>query len=241
METMRDVMITRKFNFILLPFAVFLFVFTRQLGADTLYLKNGHSIEGLIRSEGGDFIELEVCSGKVKFRKSEIEKIKKTSPEESFALRQKWERQKLENQEKALKRQFEEAEKPKRIEFSQDAQGIILAVTLNKKVATSLVLDTGASLVVLKKDVAKKLKIDLDKVVSDAKLILADGRQVKAKRVILESVKVEDVEAKDVEAAVMLDEVDNFAFADGLLGMSFLRRFNFKVDQKDKRLVLEKL
>jgi clan AA aspartic protease (TIGR02281 family) len=102
-------------------------------------------------------------------------------------------------------------------------------------------LDTGASLVMLSKDVAKKIGINLDKVKPDMKVIMADGRQANAKQIILDSIRVENVEAEKVEAAVLLDQTGELGFGDGLLGMSFLKKFNFKIDQKDKKLILEKL
>jgi clan AA aspartic protease (TIGR02281 family) len=103
-------------------------------------------------------------------------------------------------------------------------------------------LDTGASLVVLRKNIAQKLGIDLRNVQSDLKMQLADGRQVNVKSLVLESIKVQNAEAKNVEAAVILDEeTQGSEFYDGLLGMSFLRKFNFKIDQKEKKLILEKL
>ena len=53
--------------------------------------------------------------------------------------------------------------------------------------------------------------------------------------------EVQGVVAKKVEAAVLLDDTGGLGFGDGLLGMSFLKKFNFKVDQREKKLTLEKL
>lgn len=220
---------------------VYVFIFYATLNADTVYLKNGRRIEGIIKNEDNEIIDLEVSGGSIKFRKGEIEKIEKSSPRDSNALRQKWERQKQETQDKILKQQLEEERKPRKVGFSQDTQRIILNVTLNKKVEASLVLDTGASHVMLRKNIAEKLGIDLDSVKPDTIAELADGSKVNAKRIILESIKVENVEASNVEASILLDDVGVSDFSDGLLGMSFLKRFNFKVDQKDKKLILEKL
>jgi clan AA aspartic protease (TIGR02281 family) len=219
----------------------YVFIFYATLNADTIYLKNGRSIEGIIKDEDNEIINLEVYGGSVKFRKSEIEKIEKGSPEDENILRKNWEKQKIENQNKILRQQLEEEHKPRELGFSQDRQSIILNVTLNKKVEAFLILDTGASLVTLRKNIAKKLGIDMDRVKPDTTARLADGRQVNAKRIILESIKVENVEADNVEASILLDDVGGADFNDGLLGMSFLKRFNFKVDYKDKKLILEKL
>lgn len=219
---------------------VILFCFITAAYADTLYLKNGRNIQGLIKSENENAIELEVNGGIVKFKKSEIDKIEKVSYEEAGQIRKKWEGERKDLEERISQQQLEEENKPGKHEFSQGAQGILLPVTLNKKVEASLVLDTGASIILLRKDVVKKLGLNLDTAKFDMQVQLADGRKVNAKHVVLESVRVQNSEALNVDAAVLLDEA-GISFGEGLLGMSFLNRFNFKVDQKEKKLILEKL
>lgn len=44
-----------------------------------------------------------------------------------------------------------------------------------------------------------------------------------------------------MDAAILLDDVAGINFKDGLLGMSFLKNFNFKIDQSNNRITLEKL
>ncbi len=220
---------------------IFLFGLTNILHADTLCLKNGRNIDGIIKTEDNDIVELEVSGGTVKFRKSEIEKIEKSNPEESNLIRQNWERQRIEMQKIIQMQKMEEEAKPKAIEFSKDSQGMAINALLNKKIKVSLILDTGASLVVIRKDIAKKLGINLDSVKPDSEMIVADGRKIKTKHIILDSVKVENAEAQNIDTVIMLDDAADTGFADGLLGMSFLKQFNFKVDQKEKKLILEKL
>jgi len=116
----------------------------------------------------------------------------------------------------------------------------MVKATLNGKVEVQFHLDTGASIVMLRRSVAEKLGMNLSRVVPDMQAQIANGSKVNAKRIILESVKVENSEAKNVDAAILLDEAGDIG-SDGLLGMSFLKRFNFKVDQKEKKLILEKL
>ena len=217
-------------------------VFFNLSYADTIYLKNGHSVEGIVRSEEGETVELEVgISSSVTFLKNEIEKIIKSSAADVSFLRRKWEKDKVELKEKIAKLQVEDKNKPSAISFSNDPQGLVVSVKLNDKVNAKMVLDTGSSLVMITKNVALKLGINLSSVVKpDMKAQVADGRQVNARRVILETMEVQGVVAKNVEAAVLLDDAGGFGFGDGLLGMSFLNRFNFKVDQKAKKLILER-
>jgi len=221
----------------------FLSVFLNYSYADTIYLKNGHSVEGIVRSDSGSTVELEVgVASTVTFLKNEIEKIVKSSAADYSFLRQKWEKDRLEVNEKIAKLQAEEKKKPSAISFSHDLQGLMVNVTLNDKVNAKMVLDTGSSLVMITKNVALKLGIDLSAATKpDMKAQVADGREVNVKRIIFDTMEVQGVVAKKVEGAVLLDDTGDLSFGDGLLGMSFLKRFNFKVDQKEKTLVLEKL
>ncbi|MFH1458438.1 MAG: retropepsin-like aspartic protease [Candidatus Omnitrophota bacterium] len=212
-----------------------------SLYADTLFLKNGRKIDGIVKAESSDGIELEVCGGSVRFKKSEIERVVRGEPGDQELIRIDWERQKQRSQEKILKQQQEQEGQPERVEFARDSLNITLMARLNDRVDAKLVMDTGSTLVVLKKEIAEELKIKLDSAAPEIKLILADGRQAHAKLITLKSVKVENVEAKNVEAAVMLDDITDPGFQDGLLGMSFLKRFNFKVDNREKKLILERL
>jgi len=47
--------------------------------ADTLKLKNGRSIEGIIKKEDAGMVELEIGAGSAKFLKSEIAEILRSS------------------------------------------------------------------------------------------------------------------------------------------------------------------
>ncbi|MFA5725806.1 MAG: retropepsin-like aspartic protease [Candidatus Omnitrophota bacterium] len=210
--------------------------------ADKVYLKNGRSIEGIVKSDNGEVVELEVgVSSSVTFRKSEIEKIVKSPETDSSLLRQKWVKRRFEFNKKIAKLQSEKEKEPSVISFSRDLQGMTVNVTLNNKVSTSMVLDTGASLVIISKNIAEKLGMDLFGAQPDLKVQVADGRQIDAKRVIIQTMRVQEATANTVEAAVLLGDTGDLGFGDGLLGMSFLKRFNFKVDQKEKKLTLEKL
>jgi len=231
----------KKFNLVLLLIAVFLFSCCVQLQADTLYLKNGREAVGIIKNENERIVDLEVCSGAVQFTKSEIEKIEKSTPEELELMRQKCLKASIQNQKRLLRQQAENKTDVGEAEFSGESQIIIINTILNKKVKTALVLDTGASLVMLRKNIAEKLGIGPDKLKSDMEIQLADGSKAKAKYIILDSIEVQDKEAKNVEAAILLDDVKGADFKDGLLGRSFLKKFNFKVDYKNKKLTLEQL
>gem|GEM_PF-1922725 len=123
------------------------------------------------------------------------------------------------------------------IALSKSSGGLLTEVMLNDKVNCVMVVDTGASVVSITRDIAGQLGMDLSEAHKDVELILADGSSVKAKAVSLKSVRVGDSKAEDVIAVV----VDNppAPGVDGLLGMSFLGNFSVKVDSANNELVLE--
>ncbi|MFC1623950.1 TIGR02281 family clan AA aspartic protease [Candidatus Omnitrophota bacterium] len=223
----------------------FLASFIKEAASDTIHLVNGRSIEGLIEKENEESVELDVGFGTVKFRMEEIESIERSRPDEAPLMRQKWQREKKLDEERRVAREKElEAARrekefePKEVGFSQEAGHIVVDTLLNKKTKASLLLDTGASSILLSNRIAKRLKIK-DQEEEIIKVKMADGREVDARFIILDTVSVEGVKAKDVEAVVLLDDTQ-MGDRDGLLGMSFLNKFNFQIDTVNKKLILKK-
>lgn len=220
---------------------------TQEACSDIVYLKNGRHIEGLIKKESEDNIVLDVGFGTVKFRRIEIEKIRYSDKKETREIQKDWQAQKKLQKKRRLEREKELEEKrlrkefePKEVGYLNEKEHIVVNTLLNKKVKASFLLDTGATVVLLSNRIAKKLKISLrgsnkDKI----KVQTADGRMIDAKFIILDSVSVEGIEVKDVEAVVLLEE-NTMNVGDGLLGMSFLNRFNFQIDTVNKKLILKK-
>lgn len=220
---------------------IILAVFT-DVQADTVYLKNGRAMEGIIKAEGEDSVDLEVFGGVVRFKKNEVDRIEKTGPEAADALRKKWEAKKIETLKKAREESLKREYEPRHVEISQSSGHIIVNARINKKTDCQLILDTGATYVVLSNAAAKKLGIDLgSKEVKNIQLLLADGRKADAKLVVLRTVSTQGVEAENVNAAILPEGAEGAGMKDGLLGMSFLKNFNFKIDQKNNKLILEKL
>jgi clan AA aspartic protease (TIGR02281 family) len=230
---------------------IFLTGFISTVRADTLYLKNGRSIEGIVKQENDNTVELEVSIGFVTFNKTEIERIESSLPEEINRIRQKWQKKKINDEaERQLSAERERLKKelaPKEVKTKQESGHLVVSAVLNKNVNTALLVDTGASVMVLSKSIGNKLGLinKLNKPGAKenptVELTVADGRKVSAQYVILESVKVEEVEAEDVEAAILLEDNNETSAFDGVLGMSFLKRFNFKFDNKQGKLILEKI
>lgn len=58
--------------------------------ADIIYLKNGRSIEGLVKKEEAGYVELEISFGSMKFSRKQIERIVVSSPAEAADIRKEW-------------------------------------------------------------------------------------------------------------------------------------------------------
>lgn len=234
--------------------------------ADTVNLKNGGKISGIIEKEDDNIVEVNTGFGTVIFKKSQIKNIKRSGAEESRKMVEEWEekRKELKSREKefeearnsrfknayenwmdeARAKKLDEEDVVKRIDIMREpgGRGIMVEALLNNSVKVNLVLDTGASIVALSRKVGEELGIDLSDTKKDVmELHLADGASSRAKAIILDSVKIQDVEVKNVAAAIMLDQVPRPGVTEGLLGMSFLGKFNLKTDLKSMKMTLEKI
>ncbi len=119
-----------------------------------------------------------------------------------------------------------------------DGQGHLLAeVLINGKIHASLVVDTGSPVVMLTSAFIQKLGLDLSQ--SNEGYVEVLNGKYKAAAVSLNSVKLGGIQAQDVSAAVLLE--DSKGIKDGLLGLSFLSKFHFTLDQTGQRLILRKL
>jgi clan AA aspartic protease (TIGR02281 family) len=213
--------------------AVFVFLYGTA-AADTVYLKNGRKLEGIVKSETDKAIELEVGFGTVKLMRADIESIERTDESGTDRLKEKWAKQAEARLQAEKARQYA----PKEIAAFDENGHLFLAVRINEKVDAKLLLDTGASTILLSRQKAEASRLDLESP-KRIQAKIADGRTVEAIPVMLETVRVGDVSAENVQAAVLAESLPDGHF-DGLLGMSFLNRFNFQVDYANKKLILEK-
>jgi len=213
----------KRFPFLALSVAILLIFGVGSLRGDTLCLKNGRVVNGIIKAEDEQKVRMEFEYGTIEFRKSDIERIQRTTADQSDGMRAKWAREKMGEESKY---------RPGGDVFAVDA-------LLNDSVRAILLLDTGASSVVLSRQIGVKLGLLADgyRIVD---LRLGDGRRVRAAAVTLKNVKVKGAEASDVAARVLLDDTESALPWDGALGMSFLNRFNFKVDHQNRKLILER-
>jgi clan AA aspartic protease (TIGR02281 family) len=95
-------------------------------------------------------------------------------------------------------------------------------------------IDTGATFVTIKKRFAEKagLKVAGQRVKLNTANGAVDGYLTKAK-----SVKLRSLESERVQVVIQLDEENDYgAGTDGLIGMSFLSRFDVTMDAKTLRI-----
>ena len=115
---------------------------------------------------------------------------------------------------------------------------LLVDAVLNDKVIASLMVDTGASLTVISKNIADRLGINQKSVLGEIDAVVADGRVVKAKAILLDSIAVGKARVERSIVAVLPTSESKM---DGLLGMSFLKNFVVQVDAKNDLLILERL
>ncbi len=224
---------------------------------ETIELKNGREIIGEIIQETEDAVVVSKYGGSFIYSisRDRIKAIRSFGPEEietdinlekkgAYSVDKEKEKTRREKLEKYRLEKYEQevlASKKARgrikIKFSKDRFGVVDAL-LNKKIKASLLVDTGASRVVISEEIAKQLGIEDLEDKPTVHAVLADGRITTGFSITLDSVKVGDSEVKNVNTVV--SKRPPGAGLDGLLGMTFLGHFHVKMDAKDNSLILEK-
>lgn len=242
---------------------LFLSFFVSVVFADTLHLKNGKRVEGIITREENGNVEIEVGGGTVLFSAQEIKRVEKSSAEEKEKVQSKWEAEKA-DAEKRRALYFEENKKAsakwealvaeqtrvgaekksmaagaRAVSFVSFGGHMLVNTVLDGKIPASFVVDTGCPTVLLAASVAKQLGIDLGNMKGVHEVMVLNGKH-KVATVILKSIKLGDLEVTNVEAEALLEDSKEMrdGFKDGLLGLSFLNRFNMAVDQEKMKLIL---
>jgi len=115
----------------------------------------------------------------------------------------------------------------------------IVEVYLNEQASVNLMLDTGATMTVIKTNIAESNWPDWLDNAQVLSLNTANG-SVKGRQITLPALSISSIdnnilELNDIEIGVM--PLPNFPF-DGLLGMNILSQFEFSIDQESSNLVL---
>jgi len=124
-----------------------------------------------------------------------------------------------------------QAEKFVKLETAVEIDGnrVLVPVTIRyagKTMDAHLLLDTGASIVTLHRNIADKLKI---RNTQKTTMQLAGGQLIAADIARLDDVSVGPNRKKNIFVSI-IDQVDRNADYDGLLGMNFLRNLRYEID-----------
>lgn len=112
----------------------------------------------------------------------------------------------------------------RKVKLEREGNSLYLWVTLNGREKVRLLLDTGATDVQLPMDVAVRLGAP-EMSTKRVAVTVADGSRIEGRAFILNKVSAGGASARNVRAIVIKGKKDI-----GLLGMSFLDRFIFKID-----------
>ena len=123
------------------------------------------------------------------------------------------------------------------IPLRKDGDTLYASVVINGQ-ARDMVVDSGATLIVIPWEIAKELKVKVKPSDKPIKLQVADGRTIDGTLVVLDSVRVGGFVVEKVEAAILGPEA---RFASPLLGMSFLKNFQFEIKPADPAMTLLRL
>ncbi|MDP6811134.1 MAG: TIGR02281 family clan AA aspartic protease [Kiritimatiellia bacterium] len=118
--------------------------------------------------------------------------------------------------------------------LNHDRYGHTVQATINGKEQGRFVVDTGAAVVTLSEAFAKQVGLEWNTETDGVELILANGDRVNGFGVLLDSVAVGGMSARHVRGVVL--ERPPAEEISGLLGMSFLDRFQVKITPGNERL-----
>ncbi len=114
---------------------------------------------------------------------------------------------------------------------------LLVRASLNDRFEGTFLLDTGATYCVVSRDVAREAKLK-GRVGGDLLRLMTANGPIEARLAEAREVQVGSVRARDVEVAVV-DEPP-IPGLDGILGLSYLGRFTWKLDPRAGTLRLER-
>ena len=107
---------------------------------------------------------------------------------------------------------------------------------INRSSPVQLMIDTGASLSVLTKDMFDQIADWANPIFERDSLINTAGGTINAPIYRFERFQINEFVVNDMSFVVI--DMDNFDNYHGLLGMNFLKQFKFEIDQQENLLVL---
>jgi aspartyl protease family protein len=130
---------------------------------------------------------------------------------------------------------IEEAVSSEAIKLENETNSLWVNVTINGKHKKRMIVDSGATSISLPDKMARDMGIEVGKEGIPIRVGLADGSEVPATLIKLDSVRVGKFTVEDVQCCILGPEARD---APPLLGMSFLGQFKFEVDAQQAELKL---
>ena len=126
----------------------------------------------------------------------------------------------------------------KTIALERVGSSYFVEAVINGKHKARLMIDTGSSSVLISPKLAREMGLKLSSGgYHGSTATLADGSSVASFSTILEELKIGRASVDNVMANVI--QTNSTQHFDGLLGMSFLRNFNFTIDTEKHLLILK--
>jgi clan AA aspartic protease (TIGR02281 family) len=121
------------------------------------------------------------------------------------------------------------------VPITKIGEHFVVSVIINNTYTMQLMIDTGATMSVLKTSFVEESMSDIFFNAESLTMNTANG-VVDGKKLTIESFVLGPLDIKDVEVGVV--PLPNFKY-DGLLGMNILNRFEFFIDQEQQLLILK--
>ncbi|MCG3175744.1 MAG: hypothetical protein MOGMAGMI_00677 [Candidatus Omnitrophica bacterium] len=205
--------------------------------ADTITDRSGRQWTGVIIDDGAQAYRLDLGFDIATIRKEDARSVHPSGPAEKAELIKRNAARRAESARLLARRDGG----PRRVRAQVRDGHLFAPVRINGREPMTLLVDSGASLVVLSRSSARKLGIDTGSLTGRVEMRGAGNRVYQAAHTVLDSVSWDGVELRGVEAAVLLDdEMAEPLYRDGLLGQSFLSRYNYKVFPKSGTVELER-
>ncbi|HTL71560.1 MAG TPA: retropepsin-like aspartic protease [Candidatus Eisenbacteria bacterium] len=208
--------------------------------ADTVYLADGRAWKGLIVAEDDREVRLDLGFDIAKLEKQKVLRIERSGPEEVRAIRGDLDRRRQKSRITLASRDGRPVEVPL---INRDGHVFVEASLRGpggRETRAMLLLDTGSSVTFLSSGKAAALGISEATPHQMVEVITTEGRY-QAMGTVLSSIRVGGAEVTLMPVAVLQPKLNEPRIGDGLLGVSFLSRFNFKIDYRRNKLVLERL
>ncbi|WAJ70366.1 retropepsin-like aspartic protease family protein [Catenovulum adriaticum] len=122
------------------------------------------------------------------------------------------------------------------VPLAKAGEHFIVQAKINQNASVALMIDTGASVTSLSRN--KFAQLNLGYQTLGYRTLSTAGGLTQAELIEVETFSVGNKQLNDFKLAIL--DIDSFAGSDGLLGMNFLSRFPFVIEQQQKRLKFSK-